>query len=64
MQTLHLFNGEDAQKTQFPQFEQPRSYGFSESRLSHFFTVDYSFKVFCSEAVMLQFMIGKNKNNL
>lgn len=27
MQTLHLFNGEDAQKTQFPQFEQPQSYG-------------------------------------
>lgn len=61
MQTLHLFNGEDAKKTQFPQFEQPRSYGFSESRLSHSFTVDYSFTASLQNTLMLQFMIRKIK---
>lgn len=64
MQTLHLFNGEDAQKTQFPQFEQPRSYGFSESRLSHSFHSRLLIYCFTAKYFNVTIHDQKNKNNL
>lgn len=63
MQTLHLFNGEDAKKTQFPQFEQPRSYGFSVPTITFLHS---RLLLYCFIAKYFNVTIHdqKNKNNL